>query len=341
MSIALTLLEKAVEPSTETMQSFEGRMPKDSIIRAFNEGTNQVVSEESYKAAKASLRRPVDIAVIKTENFFVNTVREINPTPDVVGTDKVPINFSTLTFSFIVSPPLNSDNYFSVEQEIRQGIFNGIMSTMFRDPTKALELTLAAYLESHKWAAPPVSTVDGVTVGTGQYEMPAEQFILKAPVVMEELEIFGRFADIHNIGAVARQREIATYGRANTQNLDQYQSEMDYYRSNKVAVAPGNVETHFLYPQGSLGLINWVEDDARKGRKSYDGFYTIVVDPFFGFEWAVFIKEDRADMSGTGGTGLERATVTRYDFATSLAPVSPYSSQPGISPIVKFGLTAA
>jgi hypothetical protein len=103
MSIALTLLEKAVEPSTEMMQSFEKRMPKDSIIRAFSEGTNQVVSEGAYKEAKKSLRRPVDIAVMKTENFFVDTVRKINPTPDVVGTDKVPINFASLAFSLMVS----------------------------------------------------------------------------------------------------------------------------------------------------------------------------------------------------------------------------------------------
>jgi hypothetical protein len=215
------------------------------------------------------------------------------------------------------------------------------MSVFFRDPTKALELTLAAYLESTKWTAPPASNVDGVTLGTGKYVMPADQFILKAPVVMEELELFGRFADVHNIGAVARRREIATFGRANTQNLDQYQDEMDYFRSNKVAVASGEIETHFLYPQGSLGLINWIENDARMGRESFDGFYTVVVDPFFGFEWAVFVKQDRADMSATGGVGLERATVTRFDFAASFAPVSPYSSQVGKSPIVKFGLTAS
>lgn len=339
MSIALTMLEKAVEPATDRMQSFERRIPKDSIIRAFNEGTNQVVDEAAYKALKTSQSRPVDIAVMKTESYFVGTVRQKEPTPNIASTAKVPIAFQDITFSFLVSAPLNESNYFSVEQEIRQGMFNGIMSSMIRDTTKSLEVKLAAYLEANKWAAPPDSSVGGVTVGTGLYEMDADQFILKAPVVMEELEMYPRFADIHNIGAVARQREIATYGRANSQNLDQYQSEMDYYRSNKVIVNPAHIETHYLYPQGSLGLINYVEWDARNGTVVHDGRFTVIQDPFFGFQWGVFIKADRADVSGIGGQGLERASNIRYDFAASFAPVSPYSSTPGVSPIVKFGLT--
>lgn len=341
MSIALTMLEKAVEPSTQQMQAFENRMPQDSIIKAYREGTNQIINEANYKAAKVSLRRPVDIAVMKAESFFINTVREINPTPNIVTTAKVPLTFSTIAFSLQTSAPLNVDNYFSEAQEFRQGLFNAIMSAMYWDPTKGLEPTLAAHLESIKWAAPPASKVNGVTVGTGAYEMDTRDFLLKAPVVMRELRLYPRFNDIGNIGMLARHREIGTYGQANQQNLAQYQSEMDYYPSSEIDVTVGKDETHFLVPKGSLGLINWTEWDARNNTVVHDGRFTTIVDPFLGFEWGVFITNGRADQSSVGGTGLERASNTRYDFAASFAPVSPYSSVSGVSPVVKFDLTQA
>lgn len=341
MSLALTVLEKAVEPSTATMQKFENAMPDDSIIRAFRSGTDQIINEADYKAAKVSLRRPVDIPVLKAESFFVNTVRQINPTPNVVSSARVALNFSTYTFSFIISDDINADNYISKEAEIRQAIFNGIMSSMFNDPAKALEVNLATYLEANKRTSLPTSTVPGVTIGTGAYEMDAQQYIIKAPVVARELKMYGKLMDIGNVGMLARQREIQTYGAGNAQNLDQFNRQFNYYSSFSLPVTAGKLETHFLVPQGMLGLVEWVEGAARRGATPHDGRFTIVQDPFFGFQWGVFITEERADLSATYGTGLERAVTTRYDFALSVAPVSAYSSVAGVTPILKVNLTEA
>jgi hypothetical protein len=340
MSIALTMLTEAVEPSTDEMLKFEQRLPKDSIIKAFADGTTSVINESAYKEAKASLRRPVNIAVLKTEAFTVNSVRQITPTPNIVGSDKVSLNFSTLAFSFLISEPLNQDNYISYLAEFKQAIFNGIVSAMLRD-NNSLESKLYAYLEANKWSALPDSTVRGVSTGAGAYEMSPMDYTLNAPVVMQELEMFPRFMDIGNIGAIARQRDVATYGKYNSRDLDQYQTEMDYYNSNKVVVTPGKDESHFVIPKGALGLVNWIEWDARNRTVVHDGQFETVVDPFFGFDWGVFVTKGRADVSGQGGVGLERASNIRYDFAASFAPVSPYSSIAGTSPIVKFDLVQA
>lgn len=338
MSIELTLLEKAVIPSTEQMQLFEDRVPKENIIQAFREGTDSLVNTESYMNAKVSKRRPVEIAVWKKEDYNIMTTRVKEPTPNIATSAKVPLSFSTVGFSFQIAPPLNEDNYFSDVQEFQRNLFNGIMTAMFEHPTNALEVKLATFLEANKATSLAAPQVGGVTAGTGQYEMAADQFIIKAPVVMRANRLYPRFGDIHNIGAIARQREIATYGRANTRNLDQYQTEMDYYPSQEIDVAVGDLETHFLYQKGQLGLLNWVEWDARNNSVVHDGRFTTIVDPFFGFSWGVFIKRDRADISAVGGTGLERASNIRYDFFTDFGAFTSYSSTAGKSPIIKFAL---
>lgn len=341
MSIVLTLLEKAVEPSTAMMQQFENRVPKDNVINAFMAGTESVIDPQAYLDAKASLVRPVDIAVVKSESYFVGTVRELEPTPNTVTTAKVPLTFVTKTFSFALSEPLAAGNYVRYERLFQQAVFDGVWSAMMRDNSKSLEVTLIAYLEANKWAVPPASNVPGVNVGTGAYEMDADDYVINAPVVMSELDMFPRFMDIGNVAAAARQRDIATYGRYNQRNLDQYNTEMDFFRSKRITPSAGAVETHFVVPERSLGLLNWVEWDARNNTQTDLGRYVTVRDPYFGFEWGVYIRRGRADQSGVGGVGLERASNIQYDFAASFAAVSPYSSVAGTSPIIKMDLTQA
>lgn len=338
MSLALTLLEKAVQPPTSMMEAFENRVPKDNVINAFQAGTETIIDSQDYLRAKASLRRPVDIAVVKSESYFVNTVRELNPTPNTVTTAKIPLTFITKTFSFSLSEPLAVDNYVRYERLMQQAVFDGVHSAMIRDNTKSLEVYLAAYLEANKWATPPASQIPGVTVGTGAYEMNREDYVINAPVVMAELDMFPRFMDIGNIASAARQRDIATYGRYNERYLEQYNAEMEFYRSRRITTTVGAAETHFLAPVGSLGLLNWVEWDARNNTQTDLGRFTTVRDPYFGFDWGVYIRVGRADQSAEGGVGLERASNIQFDFAASFAAVSPYSSVAGTSPIVKFDL---
>lgn len=338
MSIELTLLEKAVVPSTEQMQAFEDRVPKENIIKAFQEGTEQLVPKEAYMAAKVSKRRPVEMPVWKKENYNLMTTRQLNPTPNIASSARVPLSFSTVGFSFQITPPLNADNDFSEVEEFQRNLFNGIMTAMFEDPTNALEVKLATYLEANKATSLVNPNMPDVTVGASQYEMTSDKFILNAPVVMRTNRLYPRFGDIHNIGDIARQREIETFGRANQQNLAQYGAEMDYYPSAEIDVAVGDTATHFLYPKGQLGLLNWVEWDARNNSVVHDGRFTTIVDPFFGFSWGVFIKRDRADASAVGGAGLERASNIRYDFFTDFGAFHSYSSQAGKSPIIKFAL---
>lgn len=338
MSIQNTLLEKAVVMTTPDFQKFENRKPQPGIIKAFRDHTTSVVDEEEISKLKVSRRRPVEIAVMKKEPYTVGTVREINPIVNQAGSAKVPLNWFTKTFGFSVRAAINSDNYIKEVAEFRQSLFNGLLSVLYTD-ANSIEKNLAAYLATNKWAVPPATTVYGVNVGTGAYEIDSDQYIIKAPIVMQELDMMGRFQDIGNIGSIARRRDQATFGRNNSRDISQYLDDFDYYQSNAVTVTPGAEETHFLVPTGSLGLLNIVEWDARNRTEDKDGHFEVMKDPFFGFEWGVYITAKRTDQSAYG-TGFERVVQYEYHFAADFAAINSYSSVAGQSPIMQFDTIA-
>lgn len=322
------------------MQKFENRVPAHSLIKAFSTYTDSLLPAAEYNSYRKSARRPIDIAVLKQSAYNVDTVRSINPTPDSVTSARKSVDWVTKGFSFTMTNSINEDNYIDYITEFQQNMFNAVTSVMVND-TNSVENNLAAFLETNKRSMLPTVNVLGVSAGTGAYEVSPEQFAISAPSVLESLAMYGKVQSMHNVGYASYQRDIATFGRNNERNLEQYQSEMEYWKSSKIPVTAGKQATHYLTNTGSIGLLNWVEADARNGEIVHDGRYTTMIDPFFGFQWGVFITSYREDKSAIGGTGLERAASIRYDFAADFAPVVSYSSTAGVTPIVKFDLVTA
>lgn len=336
MSIAASLLQTAVTVGGPGLERFEMKMPKNetSIVAAFAKYTDQLVMPGTIERLKTSLRRPVSIPVFSNFAGTIGTVRKINPTPDVATTAMVPINFVTKDFSFAIDEAINDDNYKDKAATLRNTLFNELKAVYYNS-ANSLEKQCAAFLEANKYATPPAITTPDVTPIAGAYELSVDDFIIKAPVIMEELFMSGGYQDIGTFGAYARARDEATYGKYNARNLEQYANEMEYYTSREVTLTSGSQETHYVMPKGSVGLLNITESDARNRRTDKDGHFEIITDPWFGYDWGVYITEYRVDLSATYGVGFERVVRTRYDFAADFGTFMAYSSTAGESPIVK------
>jgi len=215
-------------------------------------------------------------------------------------------------------------------------VYDSLIDVFFKG-TNALEKQLVTLLEASKYATPPASTVDGVVSDSGAYILTAEDFLIKAPVIMEELDMVGPFQDMGNVGSMGRQRDNATYGRMNSRDVSQYMKDLTYYYSKNIAVEGAYEESHYLTQPGSLALLNIIEFDARNRTAHASGVYDTYVDPIFGFEWGVRIVSDPSDQTSNYGAGQERAVEYRYDFAADFAPVIAYSST-SASPIVKMNV---
>lgn len=330
-----TLLEKAIIRANDKFKQFENRMPEGGAIAAAMKYRDQVVPISVIEAAKVSKRRPVEIPVLKRYTPTIGTARAINPTPDVITSARVPLTWATKTFSFSVAPAINADNDIAMEEQFAAQLQNSLRGAFF-DNANSVEKQVIAALAANAYATPPASAVGGVTVASGAYVVDNdENYILKAPVLMRELNLMGPYQDISNIASIARQRAMSTYGTANSRNFEQLLGDMEYYHSNNIGVTATYAETHYLTPAGSLALLNIAEFDARNGTAHSSGEYTIIRDPLYGFDWGVRIVTDVADLSATYGSGFERTVVKRYDFAADFAVVTAYSSTAGTSPIIK------
>lgn len=338
MSNLATVLEPAVLRANSLFEKFEHRLPEFGVIEAFRRDTDTIVPKAQMEALKTSLRREVDIAVTTVTDANVLTKRAVNPARDVATTARVPTNWFTLGFAFKWVPASARDNYVSEDDEIGQNLFNGWKSVLF-DDVNSLESQLLAFLEANKYSTLPSDIkVDGVTTGTDSFIVDYDKYILAAPVIMRALRIRQALYDISYVGSVARQRAIATFGTNNQQNLNQFINDMMYFMSSNMDVTEDMVETHYLTPVNSLGLLNIVEDDAAQGRSANDGYFTTIRDPWFGFRWGVRVSSVAEDNSVTYGDGFERAITRRYDVFADFSPIMAYSSKAGESPIVKVDL---
>lgn len=337
--LAQTVLVEGIATAGSKLTEFENRLPTRGLIDTFREGGNQLISNQDIQRLTTSLRRPVSIPILRRSTNTIRNIRQVDPTPDHALSAKATFSWFDIAFSFEITPTGNEDNYITEAQEFAFKLKEEIMAAILRDNTNGLEAKMISYLNANKWATPPASGIPGVNVQNGAYEMKGSEYLIKAPVIMEELEMGGQqLIDVGNIASLARRREEKTYGYANQQNIAQYLDEIKYFKSARIAVPDGYDESHFLMPAGSVAMVDWVENDARAGREAFDGKYTQVQDPYFGIRWGVFTKATRSDRSADLGRGTERVVSLRYDFATSIGLISSYSSVAGESPIVKINV---
>lgn len=337
-----TLLEKYVQVGTTMFNEFEQRKPKSGAVDVFKEGRNTgLVDVAGIEAAKTSLRRPTEVAVTKQFTPNVYGVRAISPTADIMSTARVALSWITLAFSVKVVPSMHADNDISYARYVTDLLFQalkGVYHTATTDGVNkqnSLEKQMLAYIAAQKYTTPPDSSVPGVIVENGAYKTTSKDFEINALPVMEELLLSGPYDSITHVSSLAASRRQATLGANNSENFAQYGSDYDYRRSNYLAITSGAEQTHYMMPKGTLAVLNIVEDDAKAGRSSSDGTYSVFTDPYHGFRWGVYDKTSRADMSAEA-TGWERTVVQQYDFAADFAFVRPYSSVAGVTPIIKF-----
>ena len=347
MAITATLLEKYVQVGTTGYSAFENRKPKPGAITVFQEGRSAgLVDVAGIEAAKTSLRRPTEIAVTKKFTPNVKGVRAITPTPDTMDTARVALSWITLGFSVTAVPSLHADNDISYARYVTDLLYHALKGVYHTAVAggggnqDSLEKQMIAFVAANKYATPPASNVVGVEVENGAYKVASKDFEICALPVMEELLLSGPYDAITNVSQLRDERFQRTYGAANNQNLAQYVGDYDYRRSNYLPITAGAEQTHYLMPKGSLAVLNIVEDDAKANRAGYDGQYSVFTDPMHGFRWGVYEKVDRADMSSSL-TGGERMVTRTWDFAADFAFVRPYSSESGVTPIVKFDTFAS
>lgn len=344
MSIFPTVLQDAIVnvATSDAFRQFEGRASVYDVVNAFRDNTSKLVPKEALETAKKSSRHVAKIPVLNkvSPTGLIRDTRTCDPIGLNVTSAFVQPSYSTYSFSFDMVPHYNHENYISYQEEFAWKLMQSLQAFGL-----TLDADLITYLEANKSAINTSALFGGiagsiVTVPTAQ----KEEFYKSIPSILYRNDLSGqRVIDIANPEAQIMYDSIARQGAGNAVNTAYQISNFAPYRSNRVALASGMVETHFLIPEGHIGLLDWIPMEYSQGKKISEGdMWGSIVDPLFGFTWGLRYKASCSDQSAVVGGIPDLTTAFRetFEFSVDLSPIDSYSSDTS-SAIYKYQIGTA
>ncbi|PMD94847.1 hypothetical protein BWI97_15735 [Siphonobacter sp. BAB-5405] len=261
---------------------------------------------------------------------------------DEPESDLVSLTWNTRGFTAKSREAVHQGNYISeaeyIAHQIEQGL-RTVYQTGVITGKESFDKLATDYLNASKNTALATTTLAGVTIAGGAYEIPQDKLYLYMPTLFMKNELGGPFHDVANYDAYAMRTYMSTMGAANQQNLEKLLSaQYDFGYSQHIGVANGVLESHYFIQKGSYGVLDWIEYDCRMnggydGKGSWDGTYkyTTWQDPY-GTLWGVLVTmgPNQNDLPG-----LERSYAMQMDFFKDTAFVKSYSSEVGKSETIK------
>ena len=339
MSIFPVKLQDAVinVPSSQAFKSFEGRLSVYDAYKAFSDNTERLVPKAELEAAKKSSRHVTKIPVLNKIDFTIGNARACEPADTAVDAAFVQPSYSTYSFSFHMTPSYNVESYIAYQEEFAHKMLQGLKAFGATIDTAAVTFLEANLTQVNTSPLFGGIVGDVVTVANSK----KEEFYKSIPSIMRRNDLYDmRTLDIANPEAQIMYDSIARQGAGNSVNTAYQISNFAPYRSNRVAVDAGALETHYLVPEGHIGTLNWIPEDYRVGRVISDGdLWSSVVDPIFGLTWGLRYVAKCTDLSGVVGgiSDLTTAFVEKYEFSIDIAFLTSYSSDTS-SAIFKYNI---
>lgn len=310
--------------------SFENRLSEYGALRAFKDNAPRLLSENTVETMKKSVRRTQKVPVLNKYNATVLDA----PSCNVTGATQTSA-FKSLVWAFVgfetkVTPSDYEDNYISETEGFAQQLAMGWKAVF-----GSLDTSAVSTLEANKSAALVESAGQNIETEAGNYAYAGEieEMFINIPGLMMINDLNGPYNDIANSEAQATLKKIEAFGANNYFNAAGVSQMGDYrhFLTNRISPLPDR-EAHYICPDGSIGIYNWVDSDSRAkrvaGNKSWDTFR----DPMFGFDWSIYSIEDCVDASATNGNA--RVYSQKAQIGAWFAFVTEYSSDT-TSPIIK------
>jgi len=339
MAIFPTKLQDAIVnvPSSDAFKSFEGRGSVYDVARAFIDNTERLVPKQILEGAKKSSAHVAKIPVLKKldPTGVITTARSCDPSDTSVDSAFVSPTYGTYSFSFHMTPSWNEVNYISFQEEFAWKFMQHLQAFYAE-----LDSDLVAYLDSNASLVNASALFGGINTGVVTVPLAdKEDFYKSIPSIMFRNDLSAqRVIDIANPESQIMYDSIARQGAGNAVNTEYQISNFAPYRSNRVVLDTDMVETHYLIPEGNVGLLEWLPWEYRANKMLNDtDLWTTVADPMYGLTWGLRYKAKCADLSAVVGGIADQtnAYVDMYEFSIDLAPFHSYSSDTS-SPIYKY-----
>ena len=339
MAIFPTKLQDAIVYATDAdrLKAFEGRLSDYDVFKAFQDNTELLIPKSELESAKKSSRHVTKLPVLNKIDFTIGNARACEPADTAITSAFVSPSYSTYTFSFHMTPSYNEENYIRYQEEFAHKLLQGLKKF-----GETIDAAGVAFLETNLTqvnSSPLFGGLVGDTVTVAK--SLKEEFYKSIPAIMRRNDLSGsQVIDIANPEAQIMYDSIARQGAGNAVNTAYQISNFAPYRSNRVLLDAGTTETHYLIPQGHIGVLDWIPMDYRIGRVISDGdLWSTVVDPIFGLTWGLRYVAKCSDLSGVSGgiSDLTTAFVEKFEFSIDIAFMTSYSSDTS-SAIFKYAI---
>lgn len=323
----------------------EGRPSHYGALNAFYRNTDTLFDAESLaKIRLMPASRTIVIPILNAFDVPIGTVRTcVINTVDIGVTKKQVVRFH-IEFDIDVVPSEYDDNAIGYELALRQKLTMAKQSVY-----KLLDKTCAVFLDTNKDTTVPIGAQPLYVGAAGEFQLPKLlDFYNNVGTIMEMQDLNGPFHDVANTAALADQNWLQNPGGGaayNTKAIMDAAQISNFEYTNRIAPATGQRGVHYLFPQGSIGIINFIDSYYREApnlnalemvdqhRSISDArFYGHINDNVFpDWQWGTMELLDCKD-------GAPRYFAKH---AADFALVADFTSKAGESPIKKFSIMNA
>lgn len=352
MSLLPTALQDAVvRVGDQFEKNYEHRLSEYGGFKALYEDTPNTLQPSIIESARRSARpHVVKVPVLNKKTATNVDADSCTPPTNEITSAFTSVSFSDYGFAVKINPEAHLDNYISQQDAMQKQLFDGFKKVYERLDTAAL-----AFLEANKDPLTGLtSNYFTNTSGTLEYDMTnINSFYGKVNGVMRKMDLGagGMYKEVANTEALTSNLLTQTLGSQNSQNFAGLvngslpgSSNFQTYTSNRVTVPTvgSKKEVRYIFPEGSFGVLNWLDPKARPenantiGRVNESQYWTSMKDPLFGLDFKVHYFRNCEDASGTY-SWLNATVGEAWIIICSVGFVTPYSSDSS-RPNVKFVL---
>ena len=329
---ATALNEYRAKYAGSNLDKAENRGSGFGLLSLAKRDTPNIISEAEIVKARGNAARATKIPVLQKISFTPGSVRTCTPETKYSTSALVTITWATLFNGFHMIPSQYENNEVGYIED-----FKHKLQQLELQWAKTIEAAIYTKLDAVKSTT---FTADGSPFDfTGSViQIPAaytKTYLDELYASLMADDFSAPFNMVASPGVMPVNNFFANQGQANSENTAYQFGDYSFDYSNRVTKTTGARGTFFVMPKGSLGMLTWVDPDARRKAKIAEGNYWDTFSmPMLGVDAGLHVLMACGDNGTEAGSGLEASVTENFMFSMDYAFVTPYISA-GAAPIFK------
>ncbi|MCK9220208.1 MAG: hypothetical protein M0P47_09190 [Bacteroidales bacterium] len=329
---ATALTEYRQQYSSASLDKFENRGTGLGLLSLAKRDTPNLISTAEIIKARGTAERATKVQVLQKIAFSNTSVRTCTGATQSSVSALVTLSWVTIANGFHMVPSQYNNNDIAYVEDFKHKM-QQMELAMAKEMDTAIYTKLNAVKSTTFTAENAPFAFSSSVVQIPQASKPT--YLSELYQSMFQDDFVGPFNIVASPALMSVNQYFANQGAGNSANTVFQFGDFSFDYSNRVALSGGANATFFIMPNGSIGILDWIDPESRRGaRLSESNYWTTATLPMIGVTSGLHVQATCADNTTEGGAGLEASVIENFNFSFDYALVSPYISA-GASPIYK------